>query len=202
MKVETRKKAAIWLFGLGMFCPLFNILSASLLKELCSPAMRLFFKRYWIGTVGVWIVGYVAIGIAMLLIRSQMIMASGLAMGMLIKSLLSLFIVWFLMNGSELITRYYQLDDMTASKVRLLQTGILVLPLLVLLPGWGIFLTYLLMFLGVRGIIRSGLLAEGRSGEDCGVVTVARWSRPAVAALCFYGCMLVFGGIIFILEEI
>ena len=145
------------------------------------------------------LLGHKAVVMAILVVIA---MASGLAMGMLIKSLLSLFIVWFLMNGSELITRYYQLDDMTASKVRLLQTGILVLPLLVLLPGWGIFLTYLLMFLGVRGIIRSGLLAEGRSGEECGVVTVARWSRPAVAALCFYGCMLVFGGIIFILEEI
>ena len=33
MKVETRKKAAIWLFGLGMFCPLFNIWAAKLLQK-------------------------------------------------------------------------------------------------------------------------------------------------------------------------
>lgn len=92
-----------------------------------------------------------------------------------------------LMSSSGLITRYYRLDDVTASKVRLFQTGTICccIPLLGLL----------LVFLGLKGIIRSDLLSEERGGEDCGVVSGGWWSRPVIAMACFYGCLSVLGGL-------
>ena len=205
MEEKTRKTVAIWLLGIGIVIPLFNIWAAWLLRKSCSPVLRLFFKRFWVATVVVryggallvalfnyaWSAGAGIMGV----FSDGPIWMGPASLSMLISLITSVFMILLLMSGSELITRYYRLDMMTASKVRLFQMGALIYPLFSFLP-YVVVIVNLLMFLGLMGIIRSDLLTEERSGEDCGVVKVAWWSRPVVAMVCFYGCLLVLGGLI------
>lgn len=202
MKEKTRKTAAIWLLGIGIIIPLFNIWAVWLLRKSCSPVMRLFFRRFWVATVLVMIGANLFAGLLTYVnIIPGMLSGGDMRIGdmpalMLISAVYYIFIVLCLMSGSGLITRYYQLDNETASKVRLFQLGALMCPFTVIVP----FLGVLLMFLGLKGIIQSDLVTEERCGEDCGVVSGGWWSRPVKAMVCFYGCFLVLGGITAVLS--
>lgn len=209
-KKTTNKenKTAIWLLGIGIIIPLFNIWAVWLLRKSCSPVMRLFFRRFWIATV-LEVVGAGLLAGLLVFVRYTAIPSintgGDMRIGampelMLISAVSYILIVLCLMSGSGLITRYYQLDNETASKVRLFQLGALMFPFLIIVPFFGCLIANLLMFLGLKGIIQSDLVTEKRCGEDCGVVSGGWWSRPVKAMVCFYGCFLVLGGITAVLS--
>lgn len=202
MKEKTRKTAAIWLLGIGIIIPLFNIWAVWLLRKSCSPVVRLFFRRFWVATVLVMIGANLLAGLLTVVnvIPGMHVIGMYLGGANLISAVSYIFIVLCLMSGSGLITRYYQQDNETASKVRLFQLGALMFPFAGIMPFMGFLIVNLLMFLGLKGIIQSDLVTEERSGEDCGMVSGGWWSRPVKAMVCFYGCFLVLGGITAVLS--
>lgn len=227
MKVKTRKKWALWLIGMGyFFIPWFGIFfmgnrvidtlmkylimnallsllsvvfiwgGVAVLKKLLNAVTRLFFKRYLIA-MSLPVLSALTRCLCFLLpeeLRRETMLVVSITV--------CVFVFLFLFSATAVVCRNYRLDDYLATKMRLFQTGCLLYCLFLFISTIISFSfidipAVICLFIGLRGIVRSDLLDEGRDADEFVKVGGGWWSRPVIGGLCFYVSLAVFIGIIF-----